>query len=80
MTIKIPKPKDLQALFSRAKSDADTHGISYSGDIHGGSASGMVFEGSYSVDADYITIHVRKKPLLATAAKIEAEVKKYIGD
>jgi hypothetical protein len=79
LTIKIPKPNDLQALFVRAKNDADTHGISYSGDIQSGNASGMGFEGHYAVDSDYIVIHVQKKPLFVSNAKIETEVKKYIG-
>jgi hypothetical protein len=79
MTIKFTKPKNISALLARAKKDADKHGITYEGDINSGHGSGMGFEGSYTVNADFITIHVKKKPLLVSKARIEAEVKKYIS-
>ena len=79
MIIKVPKPKDLQALLDRAKSDADKHGILYEGDITAGHGSGMGFEGRYVIDADFIIIHVLKKPMFVSKAKIETEVKKYIS-
>ena len=71
MTIKIAKPKNISALFSRATSDADMHGIVWAGDIQQGHGSGRGFEGSYSVDADYITICVLKKPAFVTKSRIE---------
>jgi len=79
LKIKIPKPNDLQALLARAKADADKHSISYEGDIVSGKASGMGFAGSYTVDSDFIIIHVKKRPLFVSDAKIETEVKRYIA-
>jgi hypothetical protein len=78
LIIKIPKPNNLQALFERAKSDADKHDISYEGDNTKGHASGKGFEGSYTIDADFITIWVNKKPVFVSKAKIETEIKKYM--
>jgi len=78
LTIKVPKPNNLSALFARAKNDADKHSISYEGDINSGHGSGMGFEGSYTIDADFIIIQVLKKPVFVSKSKIESEVKKYI--
>ena len=79
MTIKFAKPKDLSALFSRATKDADEHGITWAGDMNQGSGSGRGFEGSYSVDAEYITICVLKKPVFVTKSKIEKAIKQYLS-
>jgi hypothetical protein len=79
LIIKIPKPNNLQELLERAKSDADKHDLSYEGDITKGHASGKGFEGSYTIDANFITIRVNKKPVLVSKAKIETEIKKYLA-
>ncbi|MCL2355969.1 MAG: hypothetical protein FWC70_02260 [Defluviitaleaceae bacterium] len=79
MTIKVSKPKNTQALLEKAKSDAEKYGISYSGDITGGRASGMGFEGSYTVDENFIIIEVLKKPIFVSGARIEKEVSRYIS-
>ena len=79
MTIQFPKPNDLQALFSKATSDADKHGITWSGDMSQGHGSGRGFEGRYVVGVDYITVHVLKKPALITKGRIEKAVKQYLS-
>ncbi|MCL2387233.1 MAG: hypothetical protein FWC89_06745 [Defluviitaleaceae bacterium] len=79
ITIKIPTPKDLHALYIKAKTDAEKHDISWSGDINHGQGSGWGFEGEYTVNAEYITVTVLKKPIWATKARIEKEVKKYLS-
>ncbi|MCL2372739.1 MAG: hypothetical protein FWC78_04980 [Defluviitaleaceae bacterium] len=79
MVIKIPRPEGLQALYEKATSDAAKHGIVYEGDLKCGSASGHGFAGSYIVEADFITIKLTKKPLLASKARIENEIKKYLA-
>ena len=78
ITIKIPKPKNMQALFSKARIDAKKHNISWTGDIQQGHGAGFGFEGSYVVDGDYITICVLKKPPLVSKALIERKVKEYL--
>ena len=79
MTIKVSKPQDLQALFSKAQRDAKEHGITWVGDIHSGHGSGRGFEGSYAVDTDYITICVNKKPRMVTKSRIEKAITSYIS-
>jgi hypothetical protein len=77
--LKFLRPKDLQALFARATSDAEKHEISWSGDIHQGHGAHMGFEGSYVVCENYITISVTKKPLWASKSLVEKEVAKYLS-
>jgi len=79
LTIKVPKPQDLQAVLAKAKRDIETHDISWVGDSQQGQCSSRGFEGSYVVDADYITVTLTKKPLWVTKARIEQEVKKYLA-
>ena len=79
MTVKVRKPQDLQALYTRAISDAAKQGISWSGDMRQGRGSGFGFEGSYIVDAEFITITVLKKPLLISKSRIEKEVMEYVN-
>ena len=79
MTIKLARPKNLQALFSRATKDADEHGIAWAGDMSQGHGSGRGFEGRYVVDADCITVYVLKKPALITKARIEKAVREYLS-
>ena len=79
MIIRVDKPDDLQALFERATSDADKNGIAWTGDIKSGHGSGRGFEGTYTVDADGITIYVSKKPPFITKARVEMAVKTYIS-
>ena len=78
-TIRLDRPKDLQAVFSKAKRDVDKRGISWSGDTQQGHCSGFGFEGTYVVDEGYITITVLKKPLFITKARIDKEIKRYLG-
>jgi len=77
MTIKVRRPQNLQALYTKAKNDAAEHGIIWTGDMQQGSGSGFGFEGSYIVDDEYIIVHVLKKPLLVSKSRIEKEVKEY---
>ena len=79
LIIKVPRPKDLQSVFTKAKSDAEKNNISWSGDINQGSGSGFGFEGDYVVDENFITVRVLKKPFWATNARIEKEVKSYLS-
>ena len=79
MKIKFTRPKNLPALFSRATKDADEHGITWTGDMNQGHGSGRGFEGRYVVDADYITVHVLKKPVLITKSRIEKAVQQYLS-
>jgi len=78
MTITVNKPKDINALFLKAKEDAEKHNITWSGDIHSGYGSGFGFEGRYTTDENHITITVQKRPLLASKSRIEREVKNYV--
>ena len=78
LTIQLPKPRDIQALFSRATADADKHNITWRGDIHQGQGAGRGFEGSYTVDTESITIYVLKKPAWVTKARIEKAVRQYV--
>jgi hypothetical protein len=78
ITIKVPRPANLQALFDHAKRDAQEHNISCSGDLSKGEGSGFGFAGSYTVDDTHITVRVTKKPFIVTAGKIEKAVKEYI--
>lgn len=79
MTIKVPRPADLQAVFTKAKTDAEKNNISWVGDLNRGKGSGFGFEGDYSVDENFITVRVLKKPFLVSNARIEKEVKKYLS-
>ena len=79
MTIKLARPKNLQALFTRATKDADEHGICWAGDMSQGHGSGRGFEGQYVVDGEHITVHVLKKPPLITKSRIEKAVQQYIS-
>jgi len=79
MTIKIPIPQNLESLYTRAATDAKTHNIQWTGDLHQGYGSGFGFEGKYVVDENFITITVLKKPLFATKTRIENEVRRYVG-
>ena len=79
MEIRIEKPADLQALYERAVSDAEKHNITWSGDINQGHGSYRGFEGRYVVDANFITIHVLKKPTLITKSRIEKAVRNYLS-
>lgn len=78
MIIKVDKPRDIHALYQKAKDDAAKHGIIWSGDIRQGQGSGFGFEGRYIVDEHSITIFVQKKPLLVSKSRIEREVKNYV--
>ena len=78
-TIKIEKPKGLQAVISTAQKDAQKYNIVYEDDSNSGYCSGYGFEGNYVVDRDYIIICVKKKPAFVTKARIEKEVRKYIA-
>ena len=77
-TINVEKPKDLHAIFARAKNDANEQNILYEGDSHSGHFSGYGFEGTYAVDIDYITFAVSKKPWFVTKARFEKEIGKYL--
>ena len=77
-TIQVPKPRDVQALYERAKVDAKKANIKWSGDIHKGHCAGWGVELTYSVDTDGITVCILKKPFLITVALIEKEVRKYV--
>ncbi|MCL2409025.1 MAG: hypothetical protein FWC96_05350 [Oscillospiraceae bacterium] len=77
-TFKVDRPENLETVFSKAKSDAEKHNISWSGDIQRGKAEGSGFEGSYVVDSDGITICIIKKPAFVSKAKIEKEVRRYL--
>ena len=79
MTVTVNKPKDLQALFNRAKQDAEQHKITWSGDINQGHGLGFGFEGKYVVGVDTITVTVLKKPMLATKSRIQNEILKYVA-
>ena len=79
LTIKVAKPKNMQVLFSKAKNDAKKHNISWAGDIQQGHGTGFGFEASYTVDTDYITICVLKKPPLVSKALIERKIKEYLS-
>jgi len=78
VTIKVNKPKDINALFLKAKEDAQKHNITWTGDIREGHGSGFGFEGRYVVDENHIVITVLKRPLLASKSRIEREVKNYV--
>ena len=79
MIIKIRRPQNLQALYARAKSDAEKRGIKWTGDMQQGHGSGFGFEGRYIVGADSITITVLKKPLLVSKSRIENAIKQYVA-
>jgi len=79
MTIQVNRPKDLQALYTRAKGDAEKHGIKWEGDLQQGHGEGFGFEGRYNVGVDCITVTVLKKPLLVSKTRIQNEVKKYVA-
>jgi len=79
MTIKFDRPHDIQALFERATSDANKNGIKWAGDTRSGQASGRGFEGTYSVDEEFITIRLNKKPALITKSRVERAIKNYIS-
>ena len=79
LTIKLPSPKNLSALFLKAKSDAEKHNITWAGDTKQGHGKGFGFEGSYTVDTDCITISVLMKPPFLSKARIEKEVMKYLS-
>ena len=78
MTVKTDRPRDLQALFEKAKKDAEKHGIVWSGDINQGQGSGFGFEAKYVVDADSITVEILKRPLLVSKSRIEREGEIYV--
>ena len=80
MTIKVSRPSNIEAVFARAKSDAEKHGITWSGDINQGQGSGFGFEGMYRVDTDNITITILKRPLFATKSRIKREIERYVAD
>jgi len=79
MIIKVTRPQDMHALYTRAKNDAEKHGIKWTGDMQQGHGSGFGFEGRYVVDANYITVTVLKKPLFVTKARVEREIKQYVS-
>jgi len=79
MTIQVPRPQNLQALYDRAKSDAQKHDIKWSGDMQQGHGSGFGFEGKYVVDESYITVTVVKRPLLVSKTRVQNEVRRYIA-
>lgn len=78
LTVRVSKPKDVHALFNKAKSDAEKHGISWAGDITKGYGTHRGFEAEYLVDEDSITVNISKKPIWATRTMIEREISKYI--
>ena len=78
MIIKVNRPKNIQALFLKAKEDAANRDITWSGDLNQGHGSGFGFEGRYVVDENHITITVLKRPLLASKSRIEREVENYV--
>ena len=78
MTVKVNKPRDMQALFLKAQKDAEKHGITWSGDMQAGRGEGFGFEGKYVVDENHIIVTVTKRPLFASKSRIEREVKSYI--
>ena len=80
MTIIVKRPKDINALFTKAANDANKHGITWSGDTRQGYATSRSFEGRYTVDADNITIEVTKKPAYITKKRIEKAVRDYINE
>ena len=79
MTVTAAKPTNIEALYAKAKADALKHGIICSGDTTKGQGSGFGFEGSYVVTDTSIIVTITKKPMLATKARVEKEVKKYIS-
>ena len=79
MIIRTIRPQDIDALYARATRDADTHGIIWQGDTNSGSGSGFGFDASYEVCEDYITITIKKRPLLASKGRIQDAVNKYVA-
>jgi len=79
LTIKVPKPQNLQDVLAKAKSDVAAHDISWVGDERQGKCSSRGFEGNYVVDEKYIIVTVTKKPLWVTDSRIQREVKKYLS-
>ena len=79
MTVTVNKPNDLQALYDKAKNDAERHNIIWTGDMQKGHGSGFGFEGKYVVGIDAITVTVLKKPLIATKSRVENAVRNYIN-
>ena len=78
-TIKIEKPKNLQAVLLRAKNDAKKHNIFYEGDTKNGHGYGYGFDATYAVNTDFITIDVEKKPWFVSKARVEKEIRKYLS-
>ncbi|MCL2201478.1 MAG: hypothetical protein FWB75_05885 [Oscillospiraceae bacterium] len=78
MTIKVNRPENMEALYSRCKRDAEANGIAVTGDMHKGSAKGFGFEGSYVVDENFITITLAKKPPFISKSRIEKEISNYL--
>ena len=79
ITVKVNKPKDMEAFFLKAKKDAGGTGITWSGDITKGQIVGRGIKGNYVVDTEHIIVHVTKKPPFLTKVRIEKEIVKYIS-
>ena len=78
-SFQIEKPKNVTQVFSKLKSEAAKHNISFSGDETGGRGSGYGFDGEYAVRQDCIEVTVHKKPFLISEAKIKQTAREFLA-
>ena len=77
MTFTIDKPQDFSAVLSKASSEINNGGGTFSGTENSGKASAWGVEGSYEVVGDSIRISISKKPFIYPAFFLEKFIREY---
>jgi len=80
ITIKVNRPKNIQAALAYAKTEAANHQITCTLHENHGNGSGHGFSGHYAIHPNYIEITVTSKPLWVTAATVEKKIREYCND
>ena len=62
----------------QVKAAAGAKGIIFSGDLNGGRFSGRGLNGTYRIDGSRITVSITTKPLIATWAYIDSQLRSFI--
>lgn len=66
-------------LIAKAKQTAEKHGLRFAGDTDKGLIKGFGIEAHYLLQEDMLTIHILRKPMLLSWAKVEQQVRALVG-